>query len=148
MTGPNPTDRSKLGTKHHVLTDQKGIPLSVTITSASTHDMKAAIDTLDSVMVQRPPCKQNLCLDKGYDFVEIEKQTIKRKYMSHIRRKGEERLIKRRYSAKRWVVVERTNAWHNRFRKLLVRYEKKSENYLTLVCLACRIIVYRRIILG
>ncbi|MBV9176393.1 MAG: transposase, partial [Nitrososphaeraceae archaeon] len=45
-------------------------------------------------------------------------------------------------------VVERTNSWHNRFRKLLVRYEKKSENYLALVCLACCIIIYRRIILG
>jgi len=54
----------------------------------------------------------------------------------------------RYYSAKRWVVIERTNSWHNRFRKLLVRYEKKSENYLALVCLACCIIVYRRIILG
>ena len=40
MTGPNPTDRGKSGTKRHVLTDQSGIPLSVTITSANTHDMK------------------------------------------------------------------------------------------------------------
>ena len=48
---------------------------------------------------------------------------------------------------RRWV-VERTNSWHNRFRKLLIRYEKKSENYLALVCLDCCIIVYRGIILG
>ena len=39
------TDRGKLGTKRHVLTDQKGIPLSVSITGANTHDMKAAIGT-------------------------------------------------------------------------------------------------------
>ena len=51
------------------------------------------------------------------------------------------------YSARRWV-AERTNSWHNRFRKLLVRYEKKSENYLALISLACCFIVYRRIILG
>ncbi|HEY7108405.1 MAG TPA: IS5/IS1182 family transposase, partial [Nitrososphaeraceae archaeon] len=43
---------------------------------------------------------------------------------------------------------ERTNSWHNRFRKLLVRYEKKIENYFALVCLGCCIITYRRIILG
>ena len=49
MTGANPTDRDKLGTKRHVLTDQKGIPLSVSITGANTHDMKAAIDTLDTL---------------------------------------------------------------------------------------------------
>ena len=42
MTGPNPTDRSKSGTKRHVLTDQHGIPVSVVITPANTHDMKAA----------------------------------------------------------------------------------------------------------
>ena len=48
MTGPTPTDRGKLGTKRHVLTDGQGIPLSVVITAANTHDMKAAINTLDN----------------------------------------------------------------------------------------------------
>jgi putative transposase len=90
------TDRGKLlGTKRHVLTDQKGIPLSITITGANTHDMKSAIDTLDTMIVQRPICKQNLCLDKGYDFSEIEIETIKRKYIPHIPHRGEEKgLIK------------------------------------------------------
>ena len=139
-----------MGTKRHVLTDQRGIPVSVVITSANTHDMKAATETLDSVIVERPLKKQNLCLDKGYDYPEIERESTKRRYVPHIRHRGEEKeLIKLRYySAKRGVVIERTNSWHNRFRKLLVRYEKKSENYLALVCLACCIIVYRRIILG
>ena len=50
-------------------------------------------------------------------------------------------------AARRWV-VERTNSWHNRFRKLFTRYEKKDENYLCLVHLANSIIVYRKIILG
>jgi len=149
LTGPNPTDRGKRGTKRHVLTDKKGIPLSVVITAANTHDMKAATDTLDSVIVERPLKKQNLCLDKGYDFPEIERESTKRRYIPHILHRGEEKeLIKIGYPARRWVVVERTNSWHNRFRKLLIRYEKKSENYLALVCLACCIIVYRRIILG
>ena len=55
--------------------------------------MRAAIDTLDTMIVQRPSCKQNLCLDKGYDFPEIEKEVIKRKYIPHIRHRGEERFI-------------------------------------------------------
>jgi putative transposase len=110
--------------------------------------VKAATNTLDSVIVERPLKKQNLCLDKGYDFPEIERESTKRRYILHIRHRGEEKeLIKIGYPARRWV-VERTNSWHNRFRKLLIRYEKKSENYLALVCLACCIIVYRRIILG
>ena len=39
MTGHNPTtDRSKLVTKRHILTDKEGIPLSaIVITSANTH---------------------------------------------------------------------------------------------------------------
>jgi len=53
----------------------------------------------------------------------------------------------KKYPAKRWV-VERTNSWHNRFRKLLISYEKKSHNYLALVRLAFCLILYRRIILG
>ena len=111
--------------------------------------MKAAKDTLDSVIVQRPLKQQNLSLDKGYDFSEIERESTKRRrYIAHIRHRGEGRLIKTRYPATRWVVIERTNSWHNRFRKLLVRYEKKAENYLGLVHLSCCIIVYRRIILG
>jgi IS5 family transposase len=104
LTGANPTDRGKSGTKRHVLTDGQGIPLSIVITAANTHDMKAAIETLDTMIVQRPSCEQNLCLDKGYDFPEIEKGTSKRKYIPHIRHRGEERLIELRHSAKRWVV--------------------------------------------
>jgi transposase len=43
-------------------------------------------------------------------------------------------------------VVERTNSWHNRFRKLAVRFEKKVENYLALVHLACALIIYRLVL--
>ena len=51
------------------------------------------------------------------------------------------------HPTRRWV-IERTNSWHNTFRKLLITYEKKAENYLGLVHLSCCITVYRRIILG
>ena len=157
--GPNPTDRGKRGTKRHVLTDQCGIPLSVVITAANTHDMKSAAKTLDNIVIIKrrrklAPSKivQNLCLDKGYDFQEIEYEAIKRGYVPHIRHRGEESLLAmtkkhNHYPARRWV-VERTNSWHNRFRKLFVRYEKKSENYLGLVHFPRCVIVCRRIILG
>ena len=111
--------------------------------------MKVATETLDRTVVIRHLKNQNLCLDRGCDYPEIEREAIKRRYVPHIHHRGEEKeLIKIEYVTKRWVVIERINSWHNRFRKLLVRYEKKSENYLSLVCLACCIIVYRRIILG
>ena len=161
MTGHNPTDRSKLGTKRHILTDKEGIPLSTIITSANTHDVTVAIDTVDSIVIKRPSSKsitkyrnknkkkkkQNLCLDKAYHSKEVEQEVIKRGYIPHTRHRREEKKLNQRHPARRWV-VERTNSWHNRFRKLFTRYEKKDENYLGLVQLANSIIVYRRLILG
>ena len=125
------------------------------ITSANTHDVTIAIDTVDSIIIKRQLSslttdrnkKQNLCLDKAYHSKEVEQEITKRGYISHIRHRREEKKFKKKYPTRRWV-FERTNSWHNRFRKLFTRYEKKAENYLGLVQLANSIIVYRRIILG
>jgi len=57
MTGNNPTDRSKRGTKRHILTDKKGIPLSAIISSANTHDIKVVTDVVDNVVIKRPSSK-------------------------------------------------------------------------------------------
>ena len=121
------------------------------------HDMKSTTETLDKIVIEKPGLGkgvQNLCLDKGYDSKNIEYNVVERGYISHIPHRHKKLLSRIRkghhqyhhYSI-RWV-VERTNSWHNRFRKLLVRYEKKSQNYLSLVHLSCCIIIYRRIILG
>jgi transposase len=165
MTESNPADRSKLGTKRQVLTDKNGIPLSVVISSASTHDVKAVTDVVDYAVVRRPPptvsatknriIKQHLCLDKAYYSRMVKQEIIKRGYIPHIpykRKRGQKKEAvckKKGHSAKnkRWV-VERTNSWHNRFRKLFTRHEKKAENYLGLVQLSSGIIIYRKIILG
>ncbi|CAN5807706.1 hypothetical protein BH23THE1_BH23THE1_26220 [soil metagenome] len=54
-TGNNPsTDRSKLGTKGHILTDKKGIPLSAVISPASTHDINLVIEVVDYAVIKRP----------------------------------------------------------------------------------------------
>ena len=161
MTGNNPTDRSKLGSKRHILTDKEGIPLSTFITSANTHDVTVATNTIDNIIIKRPTSssssskqrckkqKQNLCLDKAYHSKELEQELVKRGYTPHIRHRREKIIFCRskRHPARRWV-VERTNSWHNKFRKLFTRYEKKDENYLGLVELANSIIIYRRLILG
>jgi putative transposase len=130
-TGPNPTDRGDLGSKRHILTDQGGTPLSAVIIGANTHDMKAAMDTLDGVVVQRPSPgpyhRQHLCLDKGYDFLEIERGVIARKCGPHTRHRGEDMGdVVKCYQPKR-MVLERSASWLNRFRKLLIRFEKKAE---------------------
>ncbi len=113
--------------------------------------MKAAIRPWTASSSERPAPRryhpQHLCLDKGYDFPEIEAGVIERRYIPHMRHRGELENPVKRYKPKRWV-VERSASWLNRFRKLLIRWEKKAENYLGLVQLACCIMVYRRTILG
>ena len=127
--------------------------MAVTVTAANRHDMKACFATLDRVIVPRPEPRpyhrQHLCLDKGYDYPEIEAGVRERRYEPHIRRRGEETRDRqeRRHPARRWV-VERTGSWHNRFRKLLIRWEKKARNYLALIHFACCLIVYRLTVLG
>jgi hypothetical protein len=78
----------------------------IIITSANTRDMKAAKDTLDNMITQRPLKQQNLCLDKGYDYLEIERESIKRRYLLHIRHREENKeLIKhgKYYPKRKWA---------------------------------------------
>lgn len=150
--GPNPTDRAKNGTKKSLLTDGAGGPLSLVIAAANVNDHKLLEETLSSIVVERPRPErakpQHLCLDKGYDN-SASRQIVKdQKYKDHIRRIGEEKLDQqgeKRHPARRYV-VERTLAWLSKCRGLLIRYEKKSENYLAQLQFACALLWYRRLL--
>jgi len=148
--GPNPTDRAKPGTKKSVIVDQHGGPLGVAIAGANVHDTKLLEQTIEAVVVDRPdPDKvaQHLCLDKAYDNPTGEGACQAGGYIAHIRRIGEEKLDgagEKTHPARRWV-VERTLAWLQKCRAILIRYDKKSENYLGLVQLACALLWYRRL---
>jgi putative transposase len=155
-TGKNPTDRAKLGTKRSVLTDGAGVPLGIVASGANTPDMKLVEATLASLPVERPTPTaadpQNLCLDKGYDFPQVRELVTAYGYTAHIPRKKKrnEPGPKRKgpmekipgYRARRWV-VERTHSWMNRFRRLLIRWEKKSKNYVGFLHFACAWITLR-----
>jgi transposase len=67
-TGANPTDRGKIGTKRSLLTDTKGIPLSIVADGANRHDKMLVKKTLDAIIFERPSLDeeiQNICMDKG-----------------------------------------------------------------------------------
>ena len=106
--------------------------------------MAGIAELLDARIVRAAPdTRQHLCLDKGYDYAVVERAVWRRRYRPHIRRRGEERRACRGGTrARRWV-VERTHSWFNRFRKLLIRWEKKPQNYLALVQFAAALIVWR-----
>jgi putative transposase len=149
--GPNPTDRAKGGTKRSVIVAANGLPLGLAIDGANRHDVKLTKPTLDAIVVRRPkPTKgkpQGLCLDKGYDSNEVRGLLAEFGFTAHIRSRGEEaRAIQRkaRFKARRWV-VERTHSWMNRFRRILTRWEKKADNYIAFLHLACAIITWRSV---
>ncbi len=124
--------------------------MAVVIAPANVHDTKLLKETLEAIVVERPqPTRrhpQHLCLDKAYDNPTGRETVAATDYMPHVRAIGEEppKTSQRKYPARRWV-VERTLAWLSKCRAILVRYDKKPENYLGLVQFACALLWYRRL---
>jgi putative transposase len=133
-----------------VIVEADGGPLGVVVAPANVHDCKLLEKTIDAIVVERlEPTEQepqHLCLDKGYDNPTGHAAAEKANYTPHIRRIGEEKLDekgRKRRKARRWV-VERTLGWLSKCRAILVRYAKKSCNYLGIIQLACGLLWYRR----
>ena len=111
--------------------------------------MKMTRDTIESIIIKKPKATkgnpQGLCLDKGYDYDEVREIVKEFGFTAHIRSRGEEKkAIKQEagFKARRWV-VERTHSWLNRFRRILVRWEKLAETYIAMLHLALGIITWR-----
>ena len=148
-TGRNPTDRGKQGTKRSLLVEGRGVPIGLTVDGANRHDMKLVERTLETLPLARPkPTPEqphHLCLDKGYDYAAVRQTVLDFGYTAHIVARGQERHAKQHvpgYRARRWI-VERTHSWMNRFRRLLIRWEKKIDHYVAFLHFACAWIAFR-----
>jgi putative transposase len=135
--------------KRSVLTEGHGVPIGVTIAGANRHDMKLVHPTIESIIIERPePSEeqpQGMCLDKGYDYDEVRAILREFGFTAYIRTRGEEaNALKKEagFKARRWV-GERAHSWINRFRRLLIRWDKKPENYLAFLHFACGLIALR-----
>lgn len=85
-------------------------------------------------------------MDKGYDYPEVRDLAARFGFTLHLRSRGEEvqaLKLEAGWRARRWV-VERTHSWLNRFRRILIRWEKRPENYLAMLHLACALITWRQ----
>jgi transposase len=147
-TGPSPVDRARNGSKHHLLVDASGIPLACTVTSGNRNDITQLIPLLEAVPAVAgrpgPPRSRpdSVIADRGYDHD---------KYRRLVRDHGVEPVIARRQTKHgsglgryRWV-VERTFAWLHNFKRLLVRYERRSEIHHALLTLGCCLVCFRRL---
>ena len=148
-TGANPTDRGKTGVKRSGLTAGQGVPLGLAVAGAHRPDMKLVALTLYRIIVERPDPTtaqpQGLCLDKGYDYEEVRATLAVFGFTAHIRARGEEAPAYKcaaGFRGRRWV-GERAHSWMNRFRHILIRWEKKVANSLALLHFACALIAFR-----
>jgi transposase len=145
QTGPNPTDRRKSGTKHHVITDGQGIPLAVTITGANRHDVTQLIPLVDAIPPirgkrGRPRRKPNIVIgDRGYDSNPHRAKLLERDIRSLIARRNTEHGSG--LGILRWY-VERTIGWLHKNRRLSVRYEKRADIHQAFLTLGCIMVCF------
>lgn len=130
------------------------MPLAIVLTGANRHDMKMLESLLDGHVLARPeePPEEgfHLCLDRGYAYKTCREAAEERGYTAHIPPKVSEATPlpppgdPERHPARRWV-VEVCHSWFNRFRRVLIRWEKRASLYLGFVQLAATLIVYRKL---
>ncbi len=150
------------------MTEGGGIPLAVVLSGANRTDMKKLGDLLDAAVIAVAPeampeavsdagmeepteaAARHLCLDRGYATVACRETAVAHGYVPHIPPKRSVAAPvpppgdPARHPPRRWV-VEVSHSWFNRFRRLLIRWEKKGANYLGFVQLAACLIIYRKL---
>jgi putative transposase len=137
------------------MTETAGIPIGLAIDGANRNDCKLAEPTILSVLIERPQptsdAPQGVCLDKAYDHDFIRELLQGLDFTPHIRSRGEEARALRAdlgERARRWV-VERIHSWINRYRSLLTRWSKKTENHEALLKFSFALITWQQMrILG
>ncbi|WP_433406603.1 IS5 family transposase [Streptomyces sp. CA-146814] len=148
LTGPNPVDRGKFGSKIHLITDRAGLPLSVGISGANLHDSQALeplVRGIPPIRSRRGPRRRRpakLYADKAYDNRHLRQWLRSRHITPRIARKGIE--SSERLGRHRWT-IERTMSWLAGCRRLHHRYERKADHFLAFAGIAATLICYRRL---
>ncbi|MGT2509196.1 IS5 family transposase [Cupriavidus basilensis] len=149
-TGPNPTDRARPGSKHHILVDANGIPVSAILTAANRNDVTQLLPLVDAIppirgVRGRPLQKPKVIYaDRGYDS-ELHRQKLRERGIKPV-------IAKRRTEHGsglgnfRWM-VERTHAWLHNFRRLRIRFERRADIHEAFLKLGCSLVcwnIFRR----
>lgn len=146
QTGPNPTDRGRAGSKHHLLTDANGVPLVVRLTAANVNDVTQLLPLVDRIPRirgkrgrprHRPGMVQG---DRGYDSQAHRRELQRRGIRTCLARRGKPHGSG--LGKTRWV-VERSIAWLHQFRRLRIRWERRVDIHEAFLWLACILIAFR-----
>jgi IS5 family transposase len=142
-TGPNPTDRARAGSKHHVLTEAQGIPLVVTLTGANAHDVTQLLPLVDAIAPLQGdrgrPCFRPARVqgDRAYHSKTHEAELRARNIQPVLAHRGTGHGSG--LGTTRWV-VERTISWLHQYRRLRVRYERRVDSHEAFLTLGCVLI--------
>jgi transposase len=148
LTGPNPVDRGKKGSKIHLITERTGLPLAVAISAANVHDslaLEPLVRSVPPIRSRRGPRRRRpakLHGDKGYGYAHLRTFLRGRGIIPRIARRGIE--SSQRLGRHRWV-VERTVSWLAGCRRLHRRYERRADHFASFVAIAAALICYRRL---
>jgi transposase len=153
LTGPNPTDRGKRGSKYHLLVDAHGLPLNVLVSAANRHDSLFVEPILDGMPAirrggrghpRRRPVKLHgdKGYDKGYDNPRVRRYLRRRGITARIARIGRDSSA--RLGRHRWV-VERTLGWLLAYKRLALRYDRTAATITAQARLAVTLICARRL---
>ncbi|MFF3416019.1 IS5 family transposase [Streptomyces sp. NPDC002698] len=149
LTGSDPTDRGKKGSKIHLICDRTGLPISLAISGANLHDSQAlepSIRGVPSIRSRRGPRRRRpakLHGDKGYAYDHLRRRLRERGIVPRIARRGIE--SSQRLGSHRRV-VERTMSRLAGCRRLHRRYERKAERFLAFAGISAVLICLRRLV--
>ncbi|REG50713.1 DDE family transposase [Paraburkholderia sp. BL6669N2] len=147
-TGPNPTDRRKLGSKHRPIVDAQGIPLAVILSAANRHDitqLDALVDAIPHIRGKRgrPLHKPQIVQgDRGYSSEPHRRRLRERGITPVLAKIGSPHGSG--LGKTRWL-VERSIAWLHSFRRLKIRYERYAHVHEAFLSLACALICWTRL---
>ncbi|MFF2228298.1 IS5 family transposase [Streptomyces globisporus] len=144
--GLAPVDRRKTGSKHHLICDGRGIPLRVITTAANVNDATRTLALVDGIpplagRPGRPRRRPDALLGNSYDSDPNRKALRKRRTLPVISRKASPNV---KSIGKLRYVVEQTFALLYQFKRLAVRWERRTELHDAFVSLACSLICYPR----
>ncbi|MFC8267375.1 transposase [Streptomyces cinereoruber] len=136
------------GSKPHVLSEARGIPLAVAVSGANTHDnlaLKPLIRGIPAIRSRRGPCRRRLAelrADKACFSAAHFAWLRERGIVPRIARPGVE--SSERLGRHRWK-IERSIAWLFGYLRLTVRYERKGSRFLALLGLAAALTCYKKL---
>ena len=128
--------------------DRAGLPIGVSIASASPNEVTLVDAALDALLTEDTPA--HLIGDKAYDSDALDARLRHERRIEmiapHRRRRRRARTqdgrALRRYR-RRWK-IERLFAWLHNFRRLVTRYERHAGNFLAFIHLGCIMILLRQ----